>query len=196
MSRAKKIFTTVPRKSRLGSHKTTSPIASICRHPRDIAAAHAKYLASRCVLLPLPLYGGGGRGVGVCCPQRKQGRATGSPVHTSSRLSRCQLRGKEATRKCKRKLCVLRISFPKPVQFPLTYLSNTVDTRATMPPHTQNTLRPTAFCSPSLSMGEGAGGWGSAARNVNRGEPWRARPRTTLRLILCVSRVEICERLW
>ena len=29
-----------------------------------------------------------------------------------------------------------------------------------------------------------------------RGEPWLARPHTTLRLILYVSRVEICERLW
>ena len=49
-----------------------------------------------------------------------------------------------------------------------------VDTRATMPPPTQNTLRPAAFNSPSLFMGEGAGGWGFVARNVNRGEPWLA----------------------
>ena len=36
-----------------------------------------------------------------------------------------------------------------------------VDTRAIMPPPTQNTLRLTAFFSPSLFMGEGAGGWGA-----------------------------------
>ena len=48
------------------------------------------------------------------------------------------------------------------------HTSQSVDTRATMPPLTQNTLRPTAFRSPSLFMGEGAGGWGFATRNVNR----------------------------
>ena len=40
-----------------------------------------------------------------------------------------------------------------------------VDTRATMPPPTQITLRPAVDSSPSFFMGEGAGGWGFAARN-------------------------------
>ena len=53
----------------------------VCRLPRDYAAAHAKYLASRCAKLPFPSLLGKGPGDGVCRSQRKQGRAAGSPLH-------------------------------------------------------------------------------------------------------------------
>ena len=36
------------------NRRQASLMTKYCRHPRDIAAAHAKYLASRCVVAPSP----------------------------------------------------------------------------------------------------------------------------------------------
>ena len=49
-------------------------------------------------------------------------------------------------------------------------LAKIVDTRATMPPPTQNTLRPAAISSPPLACWGRGRGWGFVARNVNRGD--------------------------
>ena len=48
------------------------------------------------------------------------------------------------------------------------FAAKIVDTRATMPPPTQNTLRPAALSSPSLACWGRGRGMGFAARNVNR----------------------------
>ena len=60
---------------------------------------------------------------------------------------------------------------------PARQSAQTADTHSAKQPPTQNTLRPAAFCSPSLFMGEGAGGWGSASRQD-------ARPEFLFRLLL------------
>ena len=48
--------------------------------------------------------------------------------------------------------------------------SQSVDTRATMPPPTLNTLRPAAIGSPPLACWGRGRGWGFATRNVNRSD--------------------------
>ncbi len=50
------------------------------------------------------------------------------------------------------------------------FAAKIVDPRATMPPPTQNTLRPAALSSPSLACWGRGRGMGFAARNVNRGD--------------------------